>query len=96
MLLQNYIANRGIVTEIPQTPGSGADTPHVRNDFLLFNIQSGQSLRPKFLFQLTPVRLKDHLSISGDHQVSSRDFSFLYQAQHSEGIQPFQGEEMDR
>jgi len=68
----------GIAKVIYQTPGSRADTPHVRNNFLLFNVPSGSFLNPKFLFQLTPVRLKDHLSISGDHQVSSRDFSFPF------------------
>ena len=66
-----------IATETYQTPGRTAQTTHTQNDVLLFNVQSSQDLNPKFLFQLTPVRLKDHLSSSGDHQVSSRDFSFL-------------------
>ena len=85
-----------IATEIYQTP-ERADTPYVRNDFLLFNVQSGQVLSTKFLFQLKPVRLKDHnVSSSDNHQVSSNDFSSPYQAQHSQGIQSFQEEEMDR
>ena len=72
-----------------------ADASHAQHDFSLFHVQSGQAPNPKFLFPLTPVRLKDYsLLSSNDPQVSSNDLTFHYQAPYCQSQCPFQGEEI--
>ena len=92
-------------TELPNQPRLApeiyktgkADTSYVQNYFLLFHDQASQVPNLKFLFPLTPVRLKDHsLLSSNDPQVISRDLTSFYQAPHCQSKAPFHGEEMDR